>query len=334
VNSSNFLNGPHLISARATDTTGNISPTNTASVKVFNVPGGYVQRVSGGNPSNVTNCDGKIWLADTAYSFGSFGYSGGTNGYLATAISGICAGAQSLYQREHYSTSSGGFFYQFDCPEGVYEITLLEAETYWSAAGKREFNAFIQGRQVLTNFDIYAKAGGMNLPITLVFTNSVTNSQLQILFTPVVDNARVSGVQVRKIADVFSDTDGIPDWWRLAYFGHALGSAADLSRGSDDADGDGVSNLTEFLHGTNPQSSASVPVLAPFNVGGVATSGGNFQFNFNSTTNWTYQLQRRDTLDGSSTWTDVGAVVAGTGGVLPFSDSATNSTRFYRIKAR
>ena len=192
------------------------------------MPGNYVQRISGGNPANVTDCSGNVWLMDTAYTFGAFGYSGGTTGYLNNTISGVCSSAQSLYQREHYSTSSGGFYYEFDCPEGVYETTLLEAETYWSGPGKREFNVFIQGRQVLTNFDIYAAAGGMNIPISLVFTNTVTNSQLQISFTPgAADNARVSGVQVRKIADVFSDTDGIPDWWRLAYFGHALGSASD-----------------------------------------------------------------------------------------------------------
>ncbi len=335
LNSSNFLNGPHLLSARATDTTGNISPTNAVSVKFFNAPGNYLQRVSGGDPANVTNCDGGLWLADAAYAFGAFGYSGGGNGYVANSISGVCAGAQPLYQRERYSTSSGGFFYEFDCPEGIYETTLLEAETYWSGAGEREFNVFIQGRQVLTNFDIYAAAGGQNIPVSLVFTNAVTNSQLQISFTPgAADNARVSGVQARKIADVFSDSDGIPDWWRLAYFGHALGAAADLSRGGDDADGDGVSNLTEFLHGTSPVNAAVFPMLPPFNAGGVAKSGGNFQINFNSTTNWTYQLQRRDTLDGGSAWADVGAALAGTGGVLIFSDSATNATRFYRIKAR
>ena len=69
LNSSNFLNGPHLISARATDTSGNISTTNTASVWFFNVPGNYVQRISGGNPANVTDCSGNVWLMDTAYSF-------------------------------------------------------------------------------------------------------------------------------------------------------------------------------------------------------------------------------------------------------------------------
>ncbi|HEV2694914.1 MAG TPA: alpha-amylase family glycosyl hydrolase [Verrucomicrobiae bacterium] len=252
LNTSNFLNGPHSISARASDAAGNISATNTVTVRFVNVPGNYVQRISGGNPANVTDCSGNVWLADTNYAFGGFGFLSGTNGYLANVITGICAQAQSLYQREHYSTNSNGVLYQFDCPVGVYEVILLEAETYWSGPGKRVFNVFIQGRQVLTNFDIYAAAGGMNLPLTLVFTNSVTNSQLQVLFTPVTDNARISGLQARKIADVFSDTDGIPDWWRLAYFGHALGSSNDLSRASDDADGDGVSNLTEFFAGTDP----------------------------------------------------------------------------------
>jgi glycosidase len=337
LNSSNFLNGPHQISARATDSSGNISTTNSVGVWFFNVPGSYLQRVSGGNPANVTDCTGNVWLKDTAYSFGSFGYSGGTTGYLANTISGICAGAQSLYQRERYSTSGGGFYYEFDCPEGIYEITLLEAETYWSGAGEREFNAFIQGRQVLTNFDIFAAAGGQNIPISLVFTNAVTNSQLQILFTPgAADNARVSGVQVRKIADVFSDTDGIPDWWRLAYFGHALGSAADKSRGSDDADGDGVSNLTEFLAGTNPLNPASFPTPPAFNITQISVTASNVQINCSTVTNWSFQLQCRNTLDASSSWASVGSALLGTGGTMVLSDGggAANFTRYYRVQAR
>jgi hypothetical protein len=269
---------------------------------------------------------------DTAYSFGAFGYVGGTAGYLNNVISGVCSSAQSLYQREHYSTSSGGFYYEFDCPEGIYETTLLEAETYWSGTGKRVFNVFIQGRQVLTNFDIYAAAGGMNIPISLVFTNAITNSQLQILFTPVVDNARVSGVQVRKIADVFSDTDGIPDWWRLAYFGHALGSAGDHSRGVDDADGDGVSNLTEYRNGTDPSNPLSRPVLPPFQLGPITVQSSTVQVSFSSSSNWTYQLQGGDSLAPAS-WGNIGLALTGTGNVMTMSDiNATNVTRYYRMQ--
>jgi alpha-amylase len=332
LNSSNFLNGPHVISARATDTSGNVSTTNTAGAWFYNVPGNYVQRISGGNPASVTDCSGNLWLLDTAYSFGAFGYSGGTAGYLNNVISGVCSSAQSLYQREHYSTSSGGFYYEFDCPEGVYEITFLEAETYWNGPGQRVFNVFIQGRQVLTNFDIYATTGGMNLPISLVFTNTVTNSPLQILFTPVVDNARVSGVQVRKIADVFSDTDGIPDWWRLAFFGHPLGSANDLSRGSDDADGDGVSNLTEYRNGTDPSNPLSHPVLTVINLGPITVQSNNVQVSFSSLSNWTYQPQYCNNLAPPS-WGSLGPAMAGTGGVMVLNDTmATNTTRYYRLQ--
>ena len=337
LNSSNFLNGPHQISAFATDSSGNVSATNTVPVWFFNVPGSYLERVSGGNPANVTDCTGNLWLADTAYGFGSFGYSGGTTGYLDNSIIGICAGAQSLYQRERYSTSGSGFDYEFDCPEGVYQIMLLEAETYWSGAGKREFNVFIQGQQVLTNFDIYAAAGGQNIPISRVFTNAVSNSQLQILFTPgAADNARVSGVQVQKIADVFSDTDGIPDWWRLAYFGHALGEAADKSRGSDDADGNGISNLTKYLTGTNPLNPAAYPVPPVFNITHISVSASNVQINCSTATNWSFQLQCRGTLDASSSWTNIGSSQPGTSEINLFNDNspATNSARFYRVQAR
>lgn len=330
LNSSNFLNGPHQVAARATDASGNLSSTNVASVRFVNLPGGYLVRLSGGNTNNVVDCSNNTWLRDQAYSFGSFGYSAGTMGYVANTIVGVCTPGQPLYQRERYSTSSGGFYYQFDCPAGIYETTLLEAETYWNGAGKRVFNVFIQGSHVLTNFDIFAAAGGQNIPLTRVFTNAVTNAQLQVLFTPVVDNARISGIHVRKIGEVFSDTDGIPDWWRLAYFGHALGQAGDLSRGADDADGDGTSNLSEYLAGTDPLNAGSV-----FKVTQVMTFGADVQVSCSSVSTRSYQLQRRDNLDAGSSWSSVGPAVTGNGGVLGLTDpgGATNSTRYYRVQA-
>jgi len=330
LNSSNFLNGPHTVSARATDTSSNLSNTNSVSVRFFNVPGAYLQRLSGGNPSNVTDCVANVWVKDAAYTFGGFGYSGGQTGYVANTITGICASAQSLYQRERYSTNIGGFYYQFDCPIGIYETTITEAETYWSTAGQRVFNAFIQGTQVLTNLDILAAAGGKNLPLTRTFTNSVTNSQLRILFTPVVDNARVSGVQVRKLADVFSDSDGIPDWWRLGYFGHPTGQAGDQSRGADDADNDGASNFAEYLAGTDPLNANSV-----FKIVSVQIAVADIQVICSTVTTRTYHLQRADSPGTDAVWTDIGTGMAGNGGNLLLIDTggATGPAKFYRVRA-
>ena len=326
LNTSNFLNGLHTLSVRASDAAANVSTTNSISLRFINQPGAYVQRVAAGNTSNITDCVGSIWPRDTNYTTGAFGYSGGSTGYLGNTITGICPSAQSLYQRERY----GNFSYQFDCPIGVYETTLLESETYWSAAGQRVFNISIQGSQVVTNLDIFAVAGGKNLPLSLVYTNSVTNGQMLVTFTSVVDSARVSGIQLRKIADVFSDTDGIPDWWRLAYYGHALGQAGDNSRASDDADGDGAPNIHEYLAGTDPLNPASI-----FKVTQTEVLGTDVQVSCLTVTTRTYQLQRRNAFDDVSVWTDVGTPVGGTGGVIILTDlgGAANSTQLYRVKA-
>jgi hypothetical protein len=68
----------------------------------------------------------------------------------------------------------------------------------------------------------------------------------------------VFGGPVNTVSIVNSDSDGIPDWWMIKYFGHPTGQADDLSRAQDDADGDGMSNLQEYIAGTAPTDPNSV----------------------------------------------------------------------------
>lgn len=49
------------------------------------------------------------------------------------------------------------------------------------------------------------------------------------------------------------DFDGMPDFWELMFFGDVLSAVAD-----DDFDTDGVSNLNEWLSGTDPKRAASI----------------------------------------------------------------------------
>ena len=62
-----------------------------------------------------------------------------------------------------------------------------------------------------------------------------------------------SGSVTSTVASVQFDTDnnGLPDAWELAYFG-AIGQDPNA-----DSDGDGVSNLNEYLDGTNPEDASS-----------------------------------------------------------------------------
>jgi len=330
LNTVNTLNGTHTISARATDTSSNVSSTASVTARVINVPGSYLQRISTGDPFNATDCVNNVWVKDQAYSLGSFGYSSSSStGFVNAAITGVCSNFWRLYQWERYS-SGASFSYLFDCPEGIYEIKLLEAETYWTNNNQREFNLFIQGQQVLTNYDIFAHAGGQNIPVTLVFTAAVTDAQLEMDFAPgAADNARASGIQVTKIGDVDSDGDGIPDWWMLAYFNHPTGQSNDNSLAYQDADGDGMSNLQEFLAGTDPTDPTSV-----FQITNIGISGNDVTVTWTTQANKTNQLQSSSDPGTNSTWNSVGSITLGTGSPVSQTDfgAATNPPNFYRVR--
>ena len=101
----------------------------------------------------------------------------------------------------------------------------------------RRFNVFVQGQQVLTNFDLFA-ISGQSAPVTRVYTNALT-STLNVQFAPVNYLARAAGIQVRRIADIDTDSDGMPDWWMRGHFDHPTGQSGDRSlAGSAAADVD------------------------------------------------------------------------------------------------
>ena len=52
-----------------------------------------------------------------------------------------------------------------------------------------------------------------------------------------------------------TDGNGLSDWWEARYFGNATSGVYEL----DDLDGDGWTNLGEFLDNTDPRNAASVP---------------------------------------------------------------------------
>jgi len=96
-------------------------------------------------------------------------YSGG-NTYANSNIidtSGAANSApQTVYQSERNTGGAGSFAYTIPdlVPGSAYTVRLHFAEIYWTTAGQRSFNVLVNGAQVLTNFDIYAAAGGRTRP--------------------------------------------------------------------------------------------------------------------------------------------------------------------------
>jgi len=59
--------------------------------------------------------------------------------------------------------------------------------------------------------------------------------------------------------------DGLPDMWMTQHFG-SINPVAGVSRPQDDPDGDGLTNLQEFLLGTNPNDRASKLAVTHFSL--------------------------------------------------------------------
>ncbi len=142
-------------------------------------------RINAAGP-NYTDKAGNLWVADSQY----------TGGTAAAPIANTISGTtdETLYQTERYGNP---FSYVLKAPVGQYQVTLKFSENYWTAAGSRVFNVLINGMTVLTNFDIFADAGGEFIADDKVFNNITSNGAITIQFGPASkDNAKVDAIQV------------------------------------------------------------------------------------------------------------------------------------------
>jgi hypothetical protein len=113
----------------------------------------------------------------------------------------------AVYQTERYKTLA----YTFTglAPSAGYEVRLHFSENYWTASGKRLFNVFINGTQVLTNFDIYLTADSQYRAVIEEF-NALADGrgQIAVLFSDgAADHAKINGIEIARTA--FSAPPGV-----------------------------------------------------------------------------------------------------------------------------
>jgi hypothetical protein len=114
------------------------------------------------------------------------------------------------------------------------------------------------------------------------------------------------------------------DSWELA---HGLNPANAADAVMDD-DGDGMTNLREFLAGTDPANPASALRITSLNV-----TGSDTRVSFSSALDKNYNVESTGILQPPN-WTSVTQNVAGTGGSIQIINpgGATNAANYYRVR--
>ncbi len=164
------------------------------------------------------------------------------------------------------------------------------------------------------------------------FPNESAAQRVSRIITSVTPLAALTGkvasggrLNLARVVD--SDGNGLPDWWEIANFGHL---------GVDpfaDADGDGFTNLQEYLLGTSPNNPASRLAIAQVTE---IPNGANkdFQISFSTANGVTYRVEFSDSLDAGS-WAQLGSDVTGNGATATTTDAAAitlHPRRFYRVR--
>jgi len=181
--------------------------------------------------------------------------------------------------------------------------------------------------------------------------SALDTSTWQTVYTPVrgfigtdaFDFAAADGLNTSLPATVSiavqaqSDTDGngLPDYWEQLYFGSITGADPNA-----DGDTDGVSNIQEYLAGTNPKDSNSVLRMCS-----MLTTSGWYVVDWDSVGGTRYRVEYDSGFDDAFTpilqslAAEIDPSLAGTPSTMSFTDTftltpplGTNSFRLYRVR--
>ena len=182
--------GTHPVSITATNAFGLHTQNFTITVSAT---GGYTARLNSGGP-NFTDGSGNLFVADRAYTSGSFGFIGGSTKSFTNPIANTTD--DPLYQDIRVVTS-GNFNYRFDVPSaGSYSVTLYLMSPFAGGANP-VMDVLAEGSIVFNDLNINVEAGGAFTALIKNVTVNVTDGALNLRFTRVARAALVCGISVQ-----------------------------------------------------------------------------------------------------------------------------------------
>jgi hypothetical protein len=230
------------------------------------------------------------------------------------------------------ATSTGGAFgsdYGTACTPDVNRTTFDDAASTSIYSGSPPFTDSYRPEEMLATFN--GKSGSkVNGTWTLVVGNFLATAELEC-WSLNISQPLCSNDGGACSAD--SIGDGILDSWRQQYFGSGTTTNGN-SCAFCDPDGDGLSNLQEFLAGTDPTNNASA-----FRITGIVRTNNDLRVTWETGPGKTNALERTAGGAGGSYATNgfaaIFTVTNTVGTVTNYLDlnAATNSpSRFYRVR--
>ena len=174
-----------------------------------------------------------------------------------------------------WSTNNADGSYLLSLTNGQVMLEMMLSGNYTSVVGQASSLTdtnwhHIAGTYDGTNMQVYLDGASVGSQAASG-TVEVVDAPLRMgLLSGQLDDVRLYNLAlppdgVSGLVNADSVGDGIPDWWRKRYFGSSS-TTNSTSCASCDPDGDGFSNLEEYLAGTNPNDASSKPNVHPFAV--------------------------------------------------------------------
>jgi hypothetical protein len=146
--------------------------------------------INAGGSTFTSSSTGKRFAGDVYYASGSL--SSISSSEIANTTD------DALYRNARV----GVFSYGLPSGDGTFNVTLHFAETYFGSrtgggVGSRKFNVFVENVKRLSDYDVFAEAGGAMRAVTKTIQVTVTDGVLNLYFAKgSADNPLVSAIEV------------------------------------------------------------------------------------------------------------------------------------------
>ena len=194
-----------------------------------------------------------------------------------------------------------------NCPAGVSNLTQLLLSGVIASSATNNVDRYLSGNY---------------LGLSATNNTGLTNGNFAFSFVT------LRGLPVT-LPNQDSNSNGIPDWWELRYFGSVTGCTA-----SADSDGDGLPDIQEYWLGTNPKSAAS-----RFRIESVGPQGNGLGITWSSVGGKRYQVDMATNLLESNPFHPYSLItdtnLSGTGAYQTCIDTnpaLLPGQRFYKIE--